>query len=150
MILIALIPFAWSIIEGGAKNANQREVFSQARYMSEIIKYEIRNATGINNPITATSISLKKSVSGDNPTIIDLLSGKIRIKKGAAAVVNLNSNDTTVTSLTFTDYSNYTTNKTWNIQYVFTIGDTGASVRQEYKVPAVTVEGSAEVSTNAN
>lgn len=148
IVLIALIPYAWSVIEGSAKNANQREVFSQARYVSELIKYEIRNATGINN-VAATSISLVKSAAADNPAVIDLLSGKIRIKKGAQAVVNLNSNDTTVSTLTFTDYRS-ADNKTWNIQYVFTIDDTGASVRQEYKVPAVTVEGAAEVRSNPN
>ncbi len=57
IMMTALIPFAWNAIEGGVKSATEQEVFSQARYVSERIKYEVRNASSINS-VTATQISL--------------------------------------------------------------------------------------------
>src|SRR3989344_7372816 len=47
IVLTAIVPFAWNIIGGGVKSSAQQEVFSQARFVSERIKYEIRNASGI-------------------------------------------------------------------------------------------------------
>lgn len=146
IILSALIPFAWNIIEGGVKSSVQQEVFANGRYVSEIIKYEIRNSTGINSPVNPTSISLIKSVAADNPTIISLSSGKVTIKKGAATAVNLNSNDTTVTSLNFTDYTSLD-NKTKNIQVNFTIGTNTTSTRSEYQ-QSYSIQTSAEVRSN--
>ena len=35
LMMTALIPFAWNAIEGGAKSATQREVYSQGNYISE-------------------------------------------------------------------------------------------------------------------
>ena len=145
IVLTALVPAAWNIIGGSVKSSSQQEVFSQARYVSERIKYEIRNASGITT-VGATSISLT-NFSPDTTTVIDLSGGKIRINKNGAGAVNLNSNDTNVTSLTFTNYTSGD-NKTKHIQFVFTIDDNFASSRQEYNVPAQTVEGSAELRSN--
>lgn len=146
IFLTALIPFAWDVIGGGVKSSAQQEVSSQARFVSERIKYEIRNSTGINS-VSATSISLSSSVAANNPTIIDLLGGNIRIKLGASSEVNLNSPDTKITSLTFTNYSS-TENDTKHIQFTFTIDDNFASSRQEFDVPSYTVESSAEIRSN--
>lgn len=146
IVLTAIIPFAWNVIGGSVKSSAEQEVSSQARFISEKIKYEIRNADNINS-VAANSISLDVTVAANDPTIIDLLAGKIRIKLGAAAAVDLNSNDTLVSALTFTDYTS-ADNKTKNIQFVFTIDDNFGNSRQEYDVPTITVEGSAEVRSN--
>lgn len=147
IFLVSLVPFAWNIIGGGVKSAAEQEVFSQARSVSERIKYEIRNATGINN-VSATSISLVKSEVSLNPTVIDLSGGKIRITQGTPGTpYNLNSNDTSATSLIFTDYTS-ADSKTKHIQFTFTIDDNYGSLRQEYQVPAVTIESSAEIRSN--
>ena len=146
IVLGALIPFAWAVIGVGTKSSAEQEVYSQARYDSERIKYEIRSASGINS-VAATSISLASSISANNPTIIDLSGGKIRVKYGSGTAQNINSNDTTVTSLTFTTYTS-TDNKTKHIGFNFTIDDNYGSSRQEYQVPAVTIESSAEVRSN--
>src|SRR3990167_6083350 len=88
IILSAIVPFAWSAIETGVKSAVQQEVNANARYISERIKYEIRNSIGINS-VAAASISLATSTPATNPTIIDLSLGNIRIKQGAGIAVNL-------------------------------------------------------------
>src|SRR3990167_9289602 len=150
IILSALVPFAWSAIETGVKSAVQQEVNANARYISERIKYEIRNSTGINS-VAATSISLATSIPSTNPTIIDrdLPTGNIRITQGAASPVNLNSANTVINSLTFTDFTDYVSGnfKTKHIRFVMTVAASFAPARQEYQ-DSVVVESSAEVRSN--
>ncbi len=144
-IISSLVPFAWNIIGTGAKSATQQEVFSSARYVSERIKYEIRDASGINS-VAATSISLSNSNAAKNPTIIDLSGGKIRVKYGASSAVNINSTDTTVSSLAFTNYTSGD-NKTKNIQFTFTLQSNYSTTRQEY-IETTSIRGDAEVRSN--
>src|SRR3989344_2381519 len=141
IILVALVPFAWNVIGGSVKSSAEQEVNSQARFISERIKYE-----GINS-VAAASISLDPPGTSNDPTIIDLSGGRIRIKLGAASDVDLNSTDTNITSLIFTNYTSGD-NKTKHIQFVFVIDDNFGSGRTEYDVPAQTIEGSAEVRSN--
>lgn len=139
IMLTALIPLSGNILSLGTKSTTEQELSSNARYVSERIKYEIRRAGGITPPVTATSITLTNLPSGT--TTIDLSAGKIRINN-----IALNSDDTTVSSLTFTDYSS-TDNKTKHIQFTFTMTDNLSSARQEY-LNSVNIEGSAELRTN--
>ena len=145
IILSALVPFAWNAVETGVKSAVQQEVNANARYISERIKYEIRNSTGINS-VAATSISLATSTPATNPTIIDLSAGNIRIKQGAGSTMNLNSANTVVNSLTFTNYTSGN-NKTKHIQFVMTVAASFAAARHEYQ-DSVVLESSAELRSN--
>ena len=147
MLLTALVPFAWNIIEGGAKSATQQEVFSTARYISERLKYEIRNSTGINS-VSSTQISLITNDAATNPTVISSSSGAITIKQGASSPVALNTPNASVSAFTFTDYTSGD-NATKHIQFVFTMKANypGAIKRQEFN-ETTTIEGSAEVRTN--
>lgn len=144
-ILSAIVPFVWNTIQTGVKSAVQQEVNSNARYISERIKYEVRNATGVNS-VTATSISLSTSVVATNPTVIDLSGGNIRIKQGTGTTVNLNSANTVINSLTFTNFTS-ADNKTKNIQYVMTVAASFGAARQEYQ-DSLVIEGDAEVRSN--
>jgi len=145
IMISSLVLFALTIINNGAKSSTHQEVFSQARYISERFKYEIRNATGINS-VSSNSISLATSDSVTNPTVIDVLSGNIRLKQGAAAEVNLNSSSTTISNLIFVNYSS-ADNMTKHIQFRFTVNDNYASTRQEY-ISSITIESSAELRSN--
>lgn len=144
IVMGALIPFAWQVIRGSVKSATEQEISSQARFVSERIKYEIRNANSINST-SASSIDLNTDTNAT--TVIDLSGGKVRIKYGAGATVNLNSDDTNITTLTFTDYRS-ADGKAQNIQFSFTIDENFISGRQEYQAAAQTIEGSAEVRSN--
>lgn len=145
IVISALVPFAWNIIGTGAKSATSQEVFSAARYISERIKYEIRNASGINS-VAPTSISLASSDSAKNPTIIDLSSGKVRVKYGVSTAININSINTNVSSLAFTNYTSGDS-KTKNIQFAFTVDGNFPSSRTEYK-ETTSITGAAEVRSN--
>lgn len=147
IMMASLIPFAWNVIGGATKSSSQQEVSSQARLISERIKYEIRNANALNSPGVGASGSVL-NLNSPTATIIDLSSGKVRISKdGGTNYVDLNSTDTIVTNLTFTSYSS-SDNKTKNIQFSFTIDDNYGSTRQEFDVPSQTIQGSAEVRSN--
>ena len=145
IMLSALVPFAWNIIGAASKSNTEQEVFSQARFVSERIKYEIRSATGINS-VAATSISLVTLVPATNPTVIDFAGGNIRVKQGVGVVVVMNSPDVVISGLTFTNNTSGD-NKTKNISYVFTLSANYGSTRQEF-VETTTIRSSAEVRTN--
>lgn len=143
VMLTAIVPFGWSTVVNGVKSSTQQEVYSQARYVSERLKYEIRNANLINS-VSETSIDLNTALNAT--TVIDLLEYKIRIRYGAGPPINLNSDDTAVTFLTFTNYTS-ADNKTKHIEFAFTIESKYSEQRQEYK-ETVTLLGSAEVRSN--
>ena len=146
IVMSALIPFAWNIIEGSAKSSVEQEVSSQARYVSERIKYEIRNATSINTPAPGASGSVL--ILNTSPsTIIDLNSSKVRISDDGGPLTNLNSNETEVSGLNFTSYQS-SDGKTKHIQFSFTVDDNYTGSRQEYDAPAITIESSAELRSN--
>jgi type II secretory pathway pseudopilin PulG len=146
IVIGAIVPFAFNIIGGGVKSSTQQEVFSSGRYISERIKYEIRNASAITT-VTPTSITLASTTPGSNPTVIDLNSGNIRIQQAGGKATNLNSANTTVSSLNFVNLTS-SDSKTKHIQFSFTINaNFGTSVRQEYQ-ETMTVEGAAEVRSN--
>lgn len=147
LIMTSLIPFAWNVIEGGVKSSTEQEVFGNARYISEQIKYQIRNAIGINS-VSATQISLITSNSITNPTIIGLSGTNLTMQQGVGSAINLNSQNATMSGVAFTPYTS-ADNKTKNIQFVFTVNASyaGAGSRQELN-ESTTVEGDAEVRSN--
>lgn len=145
IMLSALVPFAWDIIGGASKSNTEQEVFSQGRFISERIKYEIRNSAGINS-VSATSISLVNSVPASDPTVIDLSNGNIRIRQGVGTAVNLNSPDITASALTFTNNTS-ADNKSKNISFQFSLNASYGSARQEF-METTTIRGSGEVRSN--
>lgn len=145
VMVTALIIFVLTIISGGVKNGVQQEVYSQARYISERIKYEIRNASGILS-VSSNSISLSTFDPATNPTIIDLSLGNIRIKQGSSTQVNLNSSLVTIPSLIFISYSSVD-NKTKHIKFSFIINSNYNSTRQEYYL-SIPIDGGAEIRSN--
>lgn len=145
LILVSIIPFAWNVIGGNAKSATEQEVFANYRSIDSKISYAIRNASGINS-VAATSISLANTDASQNPTVIDLSGGNIRIKKGVSSAINLNSAKTTVSSLTFTNYTSGG-NETKHISWQYTISANYGSARQEY-TESVNSSSSAELRSN--
>jgi len=106
--LFAASSMMLNIISGKAKLSSIEEVSQNARFTVEQIADRIRNADAVNSPAAGASnsaLSLQMSDPNKNPTIFDLLDGKVRIKEGSAAAVDLSSAATTVTSLQFFNIS---------------------------------------------
>lgn len=144
LMLTSLVTFAWNVINAGTKSATQENVSSQARYVSERIKFEIRSASGLTT-LSASSVTLSNSVAAHNPTVIDMAQGRIRIRKAGGAIINLHSDSTTGT-INFTNYSNGTLSK--HIGFTLVFDESSSSRRQEFKVPSITIQSSAEIRTN--
>lgn len=147
LMMAALIPFAWNVIGTGAKSTTEQEVFSNARYISNRLQYEIRNATNIST-ISATQIILATSIPSTNPTVIGLSGGNLTVTQGGGSAVNLNSQNASVSALTFTNYSSGDS-RSKHVQFIFTVkaNYTGAGPRQEFN-EATTIESSAELRSN--
>lgn len=146
-LLTTLIPFAWSVIEGGAKSATQQEVYTQARYMSERIKKEIRDSSavtscsateiGLTNPVAANSIRFCYDSSLD---FVSFNQGNPPAACPAPASNRVHSNNTLVTVFNCT---NFTGANTDNVQFSFTMTDNSTSTRNEY-IETINIQSSAE------
>lgn len=143
IILVPLVNFSGVVVQMQAKSSVEQEVWGTGRMIAERIKYEIRNASGINT-VTTTSISLGNSNAMLNPTVIDLAVGQVRIKQGVGAITALSGSMVTISNLVFTSYTSID-NKTKNIGFSFTVGETGT--RSEYTA-SQNINGDAEVRSN--
>ena len=144
IVLSALIPFAWSVIGNGVKSGVQEEVNGTARYISERIEFEIRNASG-KNSVAANSLSLSEFNAVVDPTVISLSGGNVTLKQGTGSAVNLNPVNTFVSDLTFTNNSSGS-GQTINISFTLTVVATGSS-RQDFQATS-SLKSSAELRSN--
>lgn len=104
----ALLQFSWNVLDLGIKDRVSRQVFSDARFVTERIGYFIRNASGID---TGASIfddangRLVLNVLGSSDTVtIDIQNGAVVLTETGRPAVVLNGADSKVGSLTFLNY----------------------------------------------
>ena len=147
IMLSAIIPFAWDVIGSGRKSATQQEVNSQARYISERIKYEIRNATNV-NVLGNNIIIFSTSIPSTNPTYIaKSVNNDLSIIQGSGNPwVKLHSANTTISKWFVSNFSS-SDGKTKNIQFKFTVNSAFGSQNQMYKASS-SIQSSAEVRSN--
>ncbi|MDE2026298.1 MAG: type II secretion system protein [Patescibacteria group bacterium] len=144
IILTALIPFTWNIVEGGTKSATQQEVSSQARVISERIIYEIRNAVDITSVTVPTLTLCENSANcslAANQTVVTFTGSTITINQANAGAVTLNSTNVKVTG-SFTNNSSGSSTK--NVTFTLTVTENTGSTRSEY-TGSETISSSAEV-----
>lgn len=137
IMLNTLITFAWNIIGAGAKSATQQELSTQARFLTERIKKEVRDATSVvtcsNNGVTRVEVA--NTIDPAKNTRFCYSSNKVTIVQGdpvpscPGSNNSLNSADTLITNFICTSYANSSTD---NIQINFTITDNKPGTRQEY------------------
>jgi len=149
MMLGTLIPFAWNVIEGGVKVSVEQEVYSQARYLSERIKKEIRDASAVTT-CSSTELYLTNSVVPTNSIrfcydgaadILTYNQGNPPANCPGATGNRIHSQDTVVTAFACTNYSGSSSD---NAQITFTMTDNYSSTtRQEYN-EAINMQFSAE------
>lgn len=155
IVVGALVPFAWNMVRSSVKSSVQENVAGNIAILSERIKSEIRNCNGVNIADSNFGVNLstnpgsKLSLQNDSPndpTLIDVLNGQVRIKQGVGSYVPLNPSNINVTNITFLNYSSSDL-KTQNIGFTITVSSNYSGARQEYKQSS-TVESGAEVRSN--
>lgn len=159
IMLTAIIPFAWNIIGGSVKSSTQQEVSSAARFVSERLKYEIRNAQDIDSANSNFDTNLANDSNQKLALIISLsplitnyicvsTDGQILIDTSSPPCSGnpLNSTDIKVTDLTFTNYTS-ADNKTKHVGFILTATANFPSQRHEFQ-ETITLRSSAEVRNN--
>ena len=143
IMLATLIPFAWSVIEGGVKIGVEQEVYSQARYLSERIKEEVRDASAV-TVCNNTTLTLTNPVAAMSPTTFAYASNEVKITQGTqipAPGIRLHSIDTSITSFACT---NYTGANTDNVQITFTLASNYPSATRKAYSESIIIELTAE------
>jgi type II secretory pathway pseudopilin PulG len=151
-----LTTYALNIIGSAEKSSTQQELSSAGRYISSRLDYEIRRTQLINTGTSNFGVNLASnpanqiSLQGaapDNPVIINVnASGQVLVKLGAAAAKAINSTDTKVTNLTFTNNTSVD-GKTKNITYQLTVQQAATTTRQEF-TGTVSLRSSVELRAN--
>lgn len=156
ILLAAFTPFMVQLIKGGEKASSGQDVYSTARYISERIKFELRNSNGVYtasstfNANLATTTGAFFSIIGDspnNPTIFTVATstGILLISQGTSSSVALNPSSTIVSNLTFSNYSS-ADGKSKNFGFTLTV-ENSTGKGQEYEA-STTIVGSAEIRSN--
>jgi len=108
IVLVLTGGFLWNFIFGNIKETSYQEVQQNGRFALTKITQEIKKATEINSPLvgaTSTTLFLAMANTSTNPTIFDLVNGKLRITKGSSGPYELTSDQVIVSNLQFTNLS---------------------------------------------
>ena len=107
-VLVLATGFLWNIIFGSIKEASYQEVQANSRFALIKITQEIKRATAVNNPSPGSSsntLSLAMNNPAFNPTVFDIINGKLRIIMGGNGPYDLTSDQIVVNNLQFTNLS---------------------------------------------
>lgn len=132
--VLAISSFLNLINNAKIKNRLIAEVEQQGDQISSIIRKNILDSSGINNPLpgsTGTTLSLSFLDTNRNPTIFSTdVNGNITIKIGTGQVINLNNNFVQTENLSFSNLSRINTRGNINTQFI--IRTKGVETRSEY------------------
>jgi len=107
-ILLLAVLFFSSIFSSRIKSQTITDLDEQGLQVMQVILQTIRNAEGINSPVPGNSssvLSLDALDPADDPTIIDVFGGEIKIKEGVASAVALTNSKVIVSELRFENFS---------------------------------------------
>lgn len=135
LLLLITSLFLSTLLQSRVKNQTIAEVEQQGLHVMQIITQTTRNADSMNSPTQGVSVgtlSLNTYASANNPTLFDLdgVSGVIRIKEGAGALVSLTNSRVTASALNFQNLSRAGTPGI--IRISFTLTHVNPSGRNEY------------------
>lgn len=114
VISVLTLHFFLGTLSGQAKTEGRIELQEQLRHSMERVVYEVRRARGIEaetdfdvNLATTIGATLELDMPDalDDPTIIDIASGILRITNGAGPTAALTTDEIEVTNLTISDRS---------------------------------------------
>ena len=123
IILLITSLFLSTLLQSRIKNQTIAEVEQQGMQVMHVITQTLRNADTIISPTvgtSATSLSVNTYTAGNNPTILDISGGVIRITEGVASAVALTNSRITASGLTFQNLSRVSTPDTVRIQFTLT------------------------------
>ncbi len=105
-ILIVASNMFISLSKGQAQSQAKSDVDSSIRFVTELIRQDIKNASSVSTPSSGSSSSTLVLVRGGVTITYDLLSGVLRRKEGAGSALNITSNNILVGTPSFTRLEN--------------------------------------------
>ena len=133
IILLAISAFLSTLLESRVKNQTIAEVEQQGAQVMQTVTQAVRNADLINSPAagaSAATLSINTYVGGNNPTLVDLSSGVIRMTEGVGSPVALTNSRITASALTFQNLSRASTPGIIRVSFILT--QINSSGRNEY------------------
>ena len=119
VVLLGAFNWGWEIIYGNIKSQAIREVQQNTRFAMEKISEGILSASSTNNPTpgnSANSLSLKMQDLSLDPTLFEVVDGKLKITQGGSGPYELTNDRVRVTNLQFSNLSYENTPGTIRIQ----------------------------------
>ena len=133
VILLAVSAFLAMLLQSRIKNQTVAEVEQQGLQVMQLITQTARNAENITLPVqgaSATSLTLDVATGVNDPTVVNLAGGAIRITEGTGSPVPLTNSRVTASGLTFQNLSRSATPGVVRIQ--FTLTHVNPEGRNEY------------------
>ncbi|MDP2656077.1 MAG: prepilin-type N-terminal cleavage/methylation domain-containing protein [bacterium] len=133
IILLAISGLLSVLLHARIKNQTIADVEQQGVVVMQEITQVLHNASDVDSPTigtSASSLSVHTYTAGNNPTVLDLSSGVLRIKEGANAFVPLTNTRVTASNFTVQNLSHTGTPGTVRIQ--FTLDHVNPEGRNEY------------------
>jgi prepilin-type N-terminal cleavage/methylation domain-containing protein len=123
LLLSALVALFHVVLGARAKNQAISEVEQQGAFAAALIAQTLRNAESVTSPAlgaSAASLTLDVTDASDDPTVIDLSDGALRVTEGAAAAVSLTSYRVIASDLEFRNLSASGTPGTVRLRFTLT------------------------------
>jgi len=108
ILMAAITSFIVSNKKIGDRDEAISETETQGNEIIEIISQTIRNSSVVSGLALGASASQLTVVDNGVTIIFALSGGKVTLKRGAAAAVNLNSDFVTISNLSFKNFGNVT------------------------------------------
>lgn len=105
MMLIFLMAVLYQIIEGGQQAKEVAALETEASFIMQKTGWALGNVQSIEQPpasSTASTLSVSKYAFSQNPLVIDMQSGTIRLSRAGGEAVPLSSSRVRATELVFT------------------------------------------------
>lgn len=139
LVVVSLFTFSTSISSVRAHTYVSQEVNANMRTALQLIQQKIRSASGVNigSSVLTTHpgvLSLAMSDPSKNPTVIDSISGRIRITEGSGIPVFITSRDSNVSSLVFSLVPSGTHETIWTEIKIEPIQQTSVDFVYPYKI----------------
>ena len=118
-ILLVAFNFGWEIIYGNVKSQAIREVQQNTRFAIEKMSESILNASSTDSPTPGNSanfLSLKMQDPNLDPTLFEVVDGKLKITQGGNGPYELTNDRVIVTNLQFSNLSYENTPGTIRVQ----------------------------------
>lgn len=103
MLTFAILS-TYQLIDGSARNKYQKELVENQKTLEQKIYWALQSVSAINAPAagaTSTTLSIDKIGFAQNPVVIDLNSGVVRLKRGSGAAQPITNEFSEIQDLSF-------------------------------------------------